>query len=85
MATSKTVPPEQPEESPTRARDERDLDDDFTFSSPLEDKPKTAQEQYRALVENGFIGAWKDRTDMGDTLEYARLLRERAHQHLRGR
>lgn len=41
-------------------------------------KPKTAQDLYRALVENGFIGAWKDRTDIGDSVEYIRAFRERA-------
>jgi len=41
-------------------------------------KPKTAQNLYRALVENGFIGAWKDRTDIGDSVEYIRAFRERA-------
>ncbi len=85
MATRKTAPPEQPDEAPISPLDEEDLGDDFTFSSSPQDKPKTAQEQYRAPVENGFIGAWKDRTDIGDTLEYARFLRERAHQRLRGR
>jgi hypothetical protein len=55
-------------------------DDNFSFSSPAEDKPKTGQELYRALVENGFIGGWKDRADIGDTLEFARKLRERANK-----
>jgi len=47
-------------------------------------KAKTGQELYRALVANGFIGAWKDRTDIGDGVEYARLLRRRASERLRG-
>jgi hypothetical protein len=61
-----------------------DNDDDFSFSSSAENKPKTGPELYRALVENGFIGGWKDRTDIGDSVEYARLLRKRASERLRG-
>ena len=30
------------------------------------------------LTANGFIGAWKDREDIGDSVEFARRLRERA-------
>jgi hypothetical protein len=61
-----------------------DSEDDFSFSSSAEKKPQTGQELYRALVENGFIGGWKDRTDIGDSVEYARLLRRRATDRLRG-
>lgn len=28
------------------------------------------------LIESGLIGLWKDRTDIGDSLEYARRLRQ---------
>ena len=84
MVTRK-VPQGPPEDAakPT-AEMADDNDDDFSFSSPAEDKPKTGQELYRALVENGFIGGWKDRTDIGDSLEFARLLRKRASERLRG-
>lgn len=58
--------------------------EDEGFTIPDDEKPKTTQELYQALVENGFIGAWKDRTDIGDSVEYARLLRKRASERLRG-
>jgi hypothetical protein len=41
-------------------------------------KPSTGAELVAALRANGFIGAWKDRTDIGDSVEFARRLRERA-------
>jgi hypothetical protein len=44
---------------------------------PLQ-RPQTARELMLALKENGLIGMWKDRTDIGDTEEFARRLRERA-------
>lgn len=31
-----------------------------------------------ALLASGLVGIWADRTDIGDTLEYARELRKRA-------
>lgn len=77
MATRKI--PEKPEDVTTAPAAEDDLDDDFSFSSSAEGKPKTGQELYRALVESRFIGAWKDRTDIGDSVEYARLLRKTSH------
>ena len=30
------------------------------------------------LAKSGFVGLWKDRTDIGDSLEYARKLRRQA-------
>lgn len=30
------------------------------------------------LLESGFVGSWRDRTDIADSAEYARLLREEA-------
>ncbi len=82
MATRKA--PEETSGDTTPPTTEDGSDDDFSFSSPVEDKPKTGQELYRALVESGFIGAWKDRTNIGDSVEYARLLRKRASERLRG-
>lgn len=70
--------------APMPAKDGEIEDEDFSFAGNIEEKPKTGQEIYRALVANGFIGAWKDRTDIGDSLEYARLLRKRASERLRG-
>ncbi|HEY8292120.1 MAG TPA: hypothetical protein VIG44_06515 [Thermomicrobiales bacterium] len=82
MATRKM--PEKTPADVTASTIGDDSNVDFSFSSSAEGKPKTAQELYHALVENGFIGAWKDRTDIGDSAEYARLLRKRASERLRG-
>ena len=46
-------------------------------SSPPQDKPKTGREMLKALRANGFVGAWKDREDIGDSVEFARELRRR--------
>jgi hypothetical protein len=35
------------------------------------------------LAQSGFVGLWKDRKDIGDSLEYARKLRR--HAETRGR
>jgi hypothetical protein len=43
-----------------------------------EDKPQTGPELFAALAANGFIGALAGREDIGDSVEYARQLRERA-------
>jgi hypothetical protein len=43
-----------------------------------EDKPQTGPELFAALAANGFIGALAGREDIGDSVEYARKLRERA-------
>lgn len=40
--------------------------------------PKTGAELVERLTQNGLIGSWADRTDIGDTVEFARRLRERA-------
>ena len=32
------------------------------------------------LLRSSLFGLWKDRTDMGDSIEYARNLRDRAQQ-----
>jgi hypothetical protein len=32
----------------------------------------------RELAKSGFVGLWKNRTDIGDSVEYARRLRQRA-------
>ena len=46
-------------------------------SSPPQDRPKTGREMLQALRANGFVGAWKDRDDIGDSVEFARELRRR--------
>src|SRR5258708_5020941 len=47
---------------------------------PDEGKPRTGKELLDALTASGFVGAWKDRTDMGDTIEFARKLRQEAER-----
>jgi hypothetical protein len=44
---------------------------------PPQEKPKTGKEMLQALRANGFVGAWKDRDDIGDSVEFARELRQR--------
>jgi len=65
---------------PVASDGDEDWDDikDFDWGSN-EGKPTTGKALYEALLESGMIGAWKDRTDIGDTLEYARELRRRAN------
>jgi hypothetical protein len=41
-------------------------------------KPKTGRELLAALEASGVIGVWADRRDIGDSVEFARQLRERA-------
>ena len=43
-------------------------------------KPRTGKELLEALIANGLVGMWKDRTDIGDSAEFARKLRERAEK-----
>jgi len=40
-------------------------------------QPGTGAELVAELNASGFIGAWEDRTDIGDSVEFARRLRER--------
>jgi hypothetical protein len=40
----------------------------------------TAGEMLRIMEEEGLIGMWKDRDDIGDSVEFARKLRERTWQ-----
>ncbi len=43
-----------------------------------EGSPTAGAELVAELEASGFIGAWEDRTDIGDSVEFARRLRERA-------
>src|SRR5437868_792215 len=45
--------------------------------APPQDKPRTGREMLQALTANGFVGAWKNRDDIGDSVEFARELRRR--------
>jgi hypothetical protein len=40
----------------------------------------TAAEMLKIMEEEGFIGMWKDRDDIGDSVEFARKLREQAQR-----
>ena len=46
------------------------------FSSP--EMPKRPRLTARQLLNSGLIGMWKDRTDITDSVAYARQLREQA-------
>jgi hypothetical protein len=46
-------------------------------------KPRTGRELLAALRSSGLVGMWKDRTDIGDSSEYARTLRESAQRRER--
>jgi len=84
MAT-RTFPEETPGDVTAAPTTDDDLDDDFSFSSSAVEKPKTGRELYEALVANGFIGAWKDRTDIGDTLEYVQRLKDEGRERRQAR
>jgi hypothetical protein len=45
---------------------------------PPPPRPRTGAELVEQLTQNGLIGSWADRTDIGDSVEFARRLRERA-------
>ncbi len=67
------------------AVDEIDDDDEWSDLDSLNwgwDEPKrplTAKD----LLESGLVGLWKDRTDIGDTLEFARELRRQSNARSR--
>jgi hypothetical protein len=45
-------------------------------------QPGTGAELVAELNASGFIGAWEDRTDIGDSVEFARRLRERVESRV---
>jgi len=49
----------------------------FTPKTKTKSKKKLTAQQ---LLNSGLIGMWKDRTDITDSLEYARQLREQAER-----
>lgn len=49
-------------------------------AAPDDGKPRTGQELLDVLIASGFVGAWKDRTDIGDSVEFARKLRREAER-----
>src|SRR4051794_15078782 len=52
------------------------------LTTDLPRKQRTGKELLDELRASGFVGAWKDRTDIGDSVEFARRVRERAQQRL---
>src|SRR4051794_40553466 len=46
-------------------------------SAPRSNQPQTGREMLQVLKANGFVGAWADRDDIGDSVEFARQLRRR--------
>jgi hypothetical protein len=46
--------------------------------APAEEQPTAGAQLVEELTASGFIGAWEDRTDIGDSVEFARRLRRRA-------
>lgn len=52
---------------------------DFDWGWDEPKRPLTAKE----LLESELFGLWKDRTEIGDTLEYARELRRRSNTRSR--
>jgi hypothetical protein len=54
-----------------------------SLPAPADGKPATGKELLEALQRSGYIGAWKDRDDIGDSSEFARRLRERAQSRER--
>jgi hypothetical protein len=47
---------------------------------PDDGKPRTGKELLDALIAAGVVGMWADRTDIGDSVEYARQLRRQAER-----
>jgi hypothetical protein len=47
---------------------------------PDDGKPRTGKELLDALIAAGVVGMWEDRTDIGDSVEYARQLRRQAER-----
>ena len=47
-------------------------------TATADSKPKTGRDLLNALEALGFIGMWADRTDIQDSSEFARQLREQA-------
>jgi hypothetical protein len=50
---------------------------DASMPAATDNKPKTGKELLDVLTRSGLVGMWKDREDIGDSVEFARQLRER--------
>ncbi len=47
---------------------------------PDDGRPRTGKELLDALIAAGVVGMWEDRTDIGDSVEFARKLRREAER-----
>jgi hypothetical protein len=66
----KTIVPDEPVDLPT---------DTPLFVFVENKRPMTGKD----ILESDLIGLWKDRTDVGDSIEYARQLRRQAQTRRR--
>lgn len=75
-----------PPDMETRAQEKADMEgvavEDYLLSIIKEalpaPKPRTGAELVALLEKEGILGMWADRTDIGDSVEYARNLRREA-------
>lgn len=54
---------------------------DSGTDDPRDGEPAPRPMTARDLLDSELVGMWADRTDIGDSSEYARQLREQAWQH----
>lgn len=81
MATRKLTPKE-PRDQNTETVSEADISEDDALAFPSSSPDKKILTG-KALLESGLVGIWKDRTDIGDSLTYARKLRRQASKRSR--
>lgn len=75
-----------PPDTEARAQEKADMEgvavEDYLLSIIKEalpaPKPRTGAELVVLLEKEGILGMWADRTDIGDSVEYARNLRREA-------
>ena len=63
---------------PSKSAEESIENEDDTMSE--NQRPKTGRELYKVLMDNGLIGMWKDRMDMGDTLEFVQKMKDESRE-----
>lgn len=50
-------------------------------AEPADDRKEGARSPtVQALLDSGLVGMWRDRTDIGDSVEFARRLRDEAQR-----
>lgn len=75
MATRKLTP----EETHEAKVGDKEIADEDTWESPSSSPDKKILTG-RALLESGLVGLWKDRTDIGDTLEYVQKSKDQGRK-----